>query len=366
MKTSIRPLLLPLLLFALLVLGGLSLLLFPAPRFSPQENRMLASAPALTAEALKSGRFATEAERYATERFPARELLRRLYAAGELTLGKREVGGVILCRDGSLAARATPQPHIFRKNLKTVSDFVNKASSTCPVTVAIPPRRIDVRCSVLPRAYRISTEREELQRQLQSALPHALTFFDLTEDALWFHTDHHWTAKGAYAAYTRLGSALGFSPCPPSSFNSQAVSTAFWGTADAAAGIPFIAPDAIELLRFAGDDTFLLKKEGKTAPFGGFYDWQKLGTRDGYGVFLGGNDGILTIEQGENDTRPTLLVIKDSFANSLLPLLARHYRIVAVDPRYTRIDPADLLEGADALLFLIGLQTLGEIPLSLG
>jgi hypothetical protein len=75
---------------------------------------------------------------------------------------------------------------------------------------------------------------------------------------------------------------------------------------------------------------------------------------------LGGNYATLTVDQGESDTRPTLLLIKDSFANALMPFLARHFRILAVDPRYAKPDFDVLFQKADRALLLCGLGTLTE------
>ena len=73
---------------------------------------------------------------------------------------------------------------------------------------------------------------------------------------------------------------------------------------------------------------------------------------------MGGNCGVLEVDLGDRDTRPTLLLVRDSFSDSLIPFLARHFRIVAIDPRY-RIPSLDaLVERADSVLMLAGMQTL--------
>ena len=193
-----------------------------------------------------------------------------------------------------------------------------------------------------------------------------LTVLDGFAESEWFRTDHHWNARGAYRAYAALGAVLGYQPYPQEAFTPQTVSESFFGTSDAAAGIPGISPDSITLLRYAGDEDFTVKIDEKPAPFGGFYDFERLATRDGYGVFLGGNYATVTVDLGENDTRPRLLLIKDSFANALIPFLARHFRILAIDPRYGTPDTAALLRECDGALMLCGVQTLCETPFVAG
>jgi hypothetical protein len=189
-----------------------------------------------------------------------------------------------------------------------------------------------------------------LHRELECSLPDALHLTTLTEDAHWYRTDHHWTTEGAYEAYRLLGARLGYTPYPKSDFQPETVSEAFYGTSAGATGIPFLPPDRIELWHFAGENAIEVRYDGKA---GTLYDRQKLRTRDQYAVFQGGNHALTELR---TEGLPTLLVIKDSFANSLLPFLARHFTVVAVDPRYGAPDLAAL--HTDRALVLCGMQTL--------
>jgi hypothetical protein len=151
---------------------------------------------------------------------------------------------------------------------------------------------------------------------------------------------------------------MDFTPYGEGAFAREIVSSDFLGTSDAAAGLPFIAPDRITLYRYAGDNAFAVQKDGKAAPFMGFYDTERLLTRDQYAVFFGGNCGVLEIQGGQD--RPSLLVIKDSFANALLPFLSRHYNVTAVDPRYCTDRIETYASATDQILILCNMQTITE------
>lgn len=348
---------------AFLALGGLSLLLFPAPRYSATENRMLAEKPKFSLTSLANGSYTAAWESYTAERIAGRRVMRGAHAALELMLGKGEANGVILCRDGSLSKRLTVNEHVYRKNLKAIAKYTALANARgTTLTVAVAPRRMDARAAVLPRLYRAREDPAPYQT-LRESLPDALVFDALTKDADWYRTDHHWTTAGAYKAYRALGNRLGFIPYEESAFSKETVSEAFWGTSDAACGLLGVAPDTLTLWRTQDDQEFSLLKDGKPAAFAGLYDLEKRNTRDGYAVFLGGNDGVIEVKRGQEDTRPTLLVIKDSFANAVIPFLAHHFHIIAVDPRYTAMDIGTYFEEADQVLLLWGMQTLSEVGL---
>ena len=226
-----------------------------------------------------------------------------------------------------------------------------------PLTLAVAPCRLEARAEVLPALYDVSPYRE-ICKQLRNALPDAKIFSDLRADAHWYRTDHHWSSAGAFAAYCTLGERLGFVPFARSAFVTKAVSNSFFGTSHSAAGLPSIEPDRIELYRYEKDDTFRVLLDGKLAPFAGFYDFDRLSTKDQYSVFFGGNHGVTEITDGTD--HETLLVVKDSFANALLPFLARHYHIIAIDPRYTAQPLSDFVAQADRVLLLCGIQSLCE------
>ena len=66
-----------------------------------------------------------------------------------------------------------------------------------------------------------------------------------------------------------------------------------------------------------------------------------LDTKNQYGFFLNDNHAFIEIHTGYNpgktlaDSTDKLLIIKDSYANSLIPLLTAHYEnIYVVDLRY--------------------------------
>ena len=71
---------------------------------------------------------------------------------------------------------------------------------------------------------------------------------------------------------------------------------------------------------------------------------------------------MLEVDRGEDDARPVLLLVRDSFADALIPFLARHYRITAVDPRYRVAELSQRVEKADEILVLCGMQSICASP----
>ena len=91
-----------------------------------------------------------------------------------------------------------------------------------------------------------------------------------------------------------------------------------------------------------------------------------LERKDKYQIFLGGNTDILKIRDTEKE-KPRMLLIKDSFANCLIPFLALHYDIDVIDLRYYKSSLKNFMENKtfDTILIVYGIDTLsGEVSCS--
>ena len=65
------------------------------------------------------------------------------------------------------------------------------------------------------------------------------------------------------------------------------------------------------------------------------YNYDYLEKKDKYAMFLDNNHPLITITNNDTDNDNNILIIKDSFANSMIPFLVNHYNnIHVIDPRY--------------------------------
>ena len=89
------------------------------------------------------------------------------------------------------------------------------------------------------------------------------------------------------------------------------------------------------------------------------YDSSKLSARDQYEVFTGGNHSQIKIRTSV-ETERKILVIKDSYANSMIPFLATSFsEISVVDMRYFTGSLSDVINNNDVtdVLFLYNVNT---------
>lgn len=323
-------------LFCLFLFGfGVAHLLTPDRDFSQQENRYLASFPRPTLATLKDGSFMEDFEDYIIDQFPFRDGWIALKAGVERLLGKQENNGVYLGTDGqTLFAQYTPPD-----DLAVRVGYVNELAShlEIPVWFALIPDKSYVWADRLPAHAPLVDDGSVLTGAAALVSP-SVHWIDLSgalsgEDAF-YRTDHHWTTQGAAQVHQALGAAMYGGATLPDTPLTQ-VADDFYGTTWSSSGARWVAPDVIHtwVPEQGLSVTSHRTGEGVSAPL---YDRSFLEKKDKYSLFLGGNQSLCVIENPEG-TRGKLLVIRDSYADSLAPFLALdHQEVHLWDLRHNR------------------------------
>ena len=340
---------------------SISFFLIPDKVYSENENRTLQTAPEFSFESLVSGEYTTKLGSYFADQFPFRDGFVASKAYMELLLGKRENNDVIYGLDDTLIPSPEIKENRMEDNLKAISFLADNISSK--VTVVPLPRPIDVFSERLPKTYPKEQQLalwDELNTSAKSlGLDVADCYGILCDNNTYYRTDHHYTTTGAYYVYKSLAEKLGYTPFAEDYFKKETVSNSFCGTSMRTSGFYLTKKDTIQLYRYEGDEDYNIIADGKKIAL---YDMTKLKTADKYAVFLGGNHGRVDITKS-GDNRPKLLIVRDSYADSLVPFLALHYDITLIDLRYYTDSVANIVreEGIDNTLIL---ESVSEISSS--
>ena len=165
------------------------------------------------------------------------------------------------------------------------------------------------------------------------------------EEYLYFRTDHHWTALGAYYAYLAFAEAAGFAPVAIDQYVECAIPDYIGSLAVGTQSKTILeSPDTLYYYQLDNGVTFSRRF---------FYIPEDRGKLS-YRMFMGGDYPSLDYTSS-NQNGKTLVVVKDSYANAFLPWISPHYeRIIVLDPRQYKGSVVKLIESlheAD-LLFL--------------
>ena len=346
------------LLFSLFI-GGFFLLnlILPDNSFSPKENRYLQTMPTFSARALFRGRFTADFEKYCADQFAFRDWWISRKARMELMQGKSENNGVFLCQGERLIEPfSAPAEGELDRRISAVKAFYDRVD--VPVVLSLIPTASELYGELLPAGAPNDAQSEVIR---YCCSEYAGPFADLMApleghkgEELFYRTDHHWTSLGAFRAYQGLADALGYEAYDLDHYERQTVSEDFSGTAYSASGFFWVEPDRMEVFRPAPDGLLVERYESSEPLRSALYHEEMLETKDKYRFFLGGNAPRVVLHTG-NDGLPSLLIVRDSYSDSLCPFLLDHFSSIhLLDLRYYRESVSEYVrsENIDQVLVL--------------
>ena len=200
---------------AILAGFGISIWVLPHKAFSPDENRTLAQFPEFSINSLTGGRYTAAVGSFYADQFPFREYFVGLRRSLNWR-SKMQNNTVIHCAGGNLVKRLEYQDYSnAKKNLAALTEFRDAlAPLGIPVIPAFVPRPVDVLNSILPPLYG-SDRSDRVWEVIAASQVGGVDLLTPTRslagqsEYVWYRTDHHWTTRGAYAAYIELARASG-------------------------------------------------------------------------------------------------------------------------------------------------------------
>lgn len=358
------------LLIFVVVLFGIINLSTEDKEFSSSENRMLATKPTFTLASIVDGSYMEQAEDYQADQFFGRDRWISLKLWEDKMLGRKEANGVYLCKDNYLMEiPSEPDEQSVQKNITAINDFASRYDEL-NIQMMIVPNAVCIMEDYLPENAPVRDQSTDLQN-IRDHLSDRIGFIDVTqtlrehvEEGVFYHTDHHWTSRGAYYAFLSAFYDLGLTQLK--SYNAYTVTTEFEGTLASKSGSHAVT-DTIEVYEpVEPGSSFYVTYDDTQEKSRSLFQSACLEDKDQYTVFFGGNYGRVTIRTTNNNDR-CLLIFKDSYANCFIQFLTPYYEeIIMIDPRYYYDDAGKVIssENVTDVLFLYNLSTyLGDTSL---
>lgn len=163
------------------------------------------------------------------------------------------------------------------------------------------------------------------------------------DEYLYYKTDHHWTALGAYYAYRAWAQAQKIPVREQEDYKISTGSEEFYGTLYSKVNIQMPADT---VLLYEDERSYRVEYDMDGKPQKSMFSMKRLSEKDKYMVYLDGNHALTQIQQqGQKKTEKKLLVIKDSYAHTFVPFLAQDYdEVIMVDFRYNKMPVSMIIE----------------------
>lgn len=251
------------------------------------------------------------------------------------------------------------------KNMKAYADTLNALKATMPDTKVyclMAPTAVEF---YAPSKYNAGISKSQYEgmcyiyENLKDIIP-VNVYSEVaahTDEYLYFRSDHHWTARGAYYAYRAFAKVADFTPVDKDTLQTGTLSP-FLGSLYRYTKSTSLEnnPDYVEYFLPPVDTT--ATASDTDAAMSDSYSVKVVNTEtpssNKYLAFVGGDHGVVKITtQAQSDK--SIVIIKESFGNAFAPWLCANYKTVYVlDPRLLTLNLADFVKtnSIDEVLFL--------------
>lgn len=299
---------------------------------SESERRPLAQMPSLTLDNIFSGDIAGDLEEYTADQFPARDTFRRLYTWYRMNIMKLSETNDLAVKDGYVSKiESGLNEASINKVLASFNNIYEKylKDNGGKTYLSIVP---DKNYYFSEKYGYISLDYDRLVTSITEGLPEAeyIDIFDALTLEDYYKTDTHWSQDKIPNVAKKLADALGVEISDKYSENTL---YPFYGVYHGQSALDLPA-DTICYLTNNVLDACTVFDYG-TGETGGIYNLELFDSKEPYDVFLSGTRALLRIDNPLASEKKELVVFRDSFGSSLIPLLAEGYSSIYVaDIRY--------------------------------
>lgn len=373
---------------AVLVILGFVSVVDKDKTVSESENRALAKRPKLTASAVFGGDFSVDFENYYSDNFPARDFFIKLnqplnklmtqfrfsddgdvvvdvnksdgdFAGEGVDLGNvtdamsemkdntaavtpdedATVKGTIIL-SGDRAMEIYTYSESSAKRYASIINSLAKSVPTAKVYSIIAPTSVEFYGT---KKYRSGEHSQhDAIKNVYSMLDPSVTAVDVyspimekADEYIYFRTDHHWTARGAYYAYTAFCKAANTQAPPIASYSTHNID-GFLGSLYRQTQSSALKnnPDYVECFELLTQaENTVYTSSAMTDGVKTYVVAKKVSGDNKYLAFISGDQPLEKITTGVTNGKK-ILVIKESFGNAFVPFLCNNYQeVYVVDPR---------------------------------
>ena len=286
---------------------------------------------------------------------------------GGVDAGNNEVtkSGTVIQIGDSLFTREDFNNTYSTRYVNIVNGVASKyAEQGVRVVSAAPPQAIGVMIEPEYMKDLKSVDQAEIMDFFNENLSEDVYFVDTVsllrdhnDEYIYFRTDHHWTALGAYYVYEAICEQLDLEPA------SLEEDFEHWDQGRFIGSLYYKAPktkalkeDNVYAYNPIGDmTTRIYKKGGSSFEHTVLTDMSKSNANAKYMTFLAGDHPLVRIVNNDLPDAGNVLVIKDSFGNAMAPFFTLNYhKVYIVDYRYYSESMSSMIKSfeIDDVIFL--------------
>ena len=291
------------------------------------ERRKLATMPELTTKSLFDGTYFKKFDSYVTDQFIERDTFRKIKIDIELST-KGEYNNLYMYDDYIVE-------EIFPLNTNSINNLTSKINY---IKDTYLNDNSNIYYTIIPdKNYFVNKGNLKLDyNKLQDIMKNNLTnlnyinIFDKLTLNNYYKTDTHWKQEDLSNVANTIANQMNFDITNNNVINTV---TTFKGTY---AGRLSVTKDIDTIKTISNPSTLNSSVYNyETKKYTDIYDYTKINSLDKYDIYLSGAVPIIDIINNNTSSDKELIVFRDSYGSSLIPLLIEGYKkITVIDIRY--------------------------------
>lgn len=309
---------------------------------STSERRKLATFPKLSLSKIFDNSFSDEFEKYTMDQFIKRDEFRKIKTDVEFNILRKKDVNNLYEYNNIIIKQEYP---LNETSILNISNKINEIKNTYLDETnnvyysIVPDKNYFVDNEYLKIDY--SKIEQIMSENLQDI--EYINIFDCLKLEDYYYTDTHWKQENLIKVLEKVSTQMNFNDRIITDFDLKKV-TDFKGVYSGQLQVD-TKKDVINILTnnvIENSKVYNIETKKTTE----IYDIEKLNGVDKYDIYLSGATPLLIIENSNASTEKELVVFRDSFGSSLIPLFTEAYKtITVVDTRY--ISPKYLKDYAE-------------------
>lgn len=300
---------------------------------SISERRKLAKFPEISIKVFRDNKFSNQFEKYAMDQFTQREEFRALKTFAQFNIFMQKDNNDLYILNDSIVKiqKDLNQKSIVNASYKINEVYLKYLKNTNAFYTIIPDKNY-----YASKISNYPTMDYELLKEIMNKEVKNIEFidiFDCLDFNSFYRTDTHWKQESLEKVVDKISGQMGFKDRLSKKYEINQIDN-FYGVYYGELLDYKIKPETIKYFtnKQIEESTVYNFETSKNTKV---YDLEKINNIDKYDIFLSGASAILTIINENANTDKELIVFRDSFASSVVPLFIEAYRrIDLIDLRY--------------------------------
>lgn len=320
---------------AIVIFFTAAFIFLPKSDFSENENRSLIDFPEFNVEEILAGNYMSDITEYLSDHFPYRDKFVSVKNDFEIEILKSKyVNNIYIGKDGYFIEDYV-KPENSDKIINNLNEFQNNINVKADFMLV--PTQISIYENKLPEFASPVSQLRTIDKYYSKINMNCIDVYDALMDKkdnekLYYRLDHHWTTDGAYYAYVQYCGEKGFVPISRDEYTVEIINN-FKGTIYSKLNYDNIYTyEGEEIKIYNKDFDINVKYDGEES--NSFYNMTYADKKDKYSLFLNNINSFIEITNNDIKEERSIAIVKDSYANSMVPFLVNHYsKIYVFDPR---------------------------------